>query len=112
MGDKRLRSVGVRLSLRSPSDHHIDVPSAAARTDERLAPIEDTGVAAVTLRHLCRIGFDLMPARLAPHDKPDLRSGGDTERHWRAAIGLHPRSGASGPALRPFLAAQWCREAH
>jgi hypothetical protein len=36
-----------------------------------------------------------MLARLAPHDKPDLRSG--SERHRRAAIGLHCRCCHSGP---------------
>jgi hypothetical protein len=35
------------------------------------SPIENRRFGAVPLRHLRRIGLDLMPAILAPHDQPD-----------------------------------------
>jgi hypothetical protein len=83
------------LSSPGPGHYHVDLPSAALRTDEPLAPIEDAGVGAVPSSHLGGIGFDLMLARLAPHDKPDLGSGSGTERHRWAGDGFH-RLGRSG----------------
>ena len=75
-----------------PGHDHIGLPFAATGTDEPLAPIEDAGVGAVTERHLSGVGFDLMLARLAPHDKPDLGSGSAIERHrQRAGFGFHCR---------------------
>src|SRR5271169_6765887 len=59
-----------------PGHDHIGLPSAAAGTDKPRAPIEDAGVGAVPSSHLCRVRLDLMLARLAPHDKPDLGRGG------------------------------------
>jgi len=44
------------------------LPTAAAGTDKLLAPIEDAGVGTMPSSHLGRIWFDLMLARLAPHD--------------------------------------------
>jgi len=88
LGPKGLKS-GPGLPALGPCDDHIGLPSAAAGTDEPLAPIEDAGVGAVPSSRLDEIGLDLMLARLAPHDNPDLRSG--SERHQRAAIGLHCR---------------------
>ena len=37
------------------------------------------------------IGLDLMLAILAPHDQPDLGSGGVPQRHRRAGLGFHAR---------------------
>jgi len=72
------------LPTHGPGHDHIGLPSAASGTDEPLAPIENAGVGALPSSHLCRVRLDLMLARLAPHDKPDLGSGSATERHRRA----------------------------
>jgi hypothetical protein len=72
-----------------PGHHHIGLPSAALGADQLLAPIEDAGIGAVPSSHLCRVRLDLMLARLAPHDKPDLGSGSGTERHRRTGLGFH-----------------------
>jgi hypothetical protein len=77
------------LTTLGPGHDHIGLPSATAGTDKLLAPIEDAGVGAVPSSHLCRVGLDLMLARLAPHDKPDLGSGSGTERHRGAGLGFH-----------------------
>jgi hypothetical protein len=71
-----------------PGHDHIGQPSAAAGTDKLVAQIEDAGVGAVSSSHLGRVRLDLMLARPAPHDKPDLGSGSATERHQRAGIGF------------------------
>jgi hypothetical protein len=86
LGPKWIQGAAPRLLPLRPGHDHIGLPSAAAGTEEPLAPVEDAGVAAVTLRHLCRVGLYLMLARLAPHDKPDLGRGGYAERHRRAAL--------------------------
>ena len=82
-----------------PGHDHISLPSAAAGTDKPLAPIQNAGVGAVPSSHLCRVRLDLMLARLAPHDKPDLGSGSATERHRRAGFGFHFASGLIGRRL-------------
>ena len=82
---KQARSDLIRsLPTHGPAHDHIGLPSAASGTDEPLAPIENAGVGALPSSHLCRVRLDLMLARLAPHDKPDLGSGSATERHRRA----------------------------
>jgi hypothetical protein len=60
----------IGLSSPCPADYHIGLPSAALRTDEPLAPIEDAVIGAVPNSHLCWVRLDLMLARFAPHDKP------------------------------------------
>ena len=59
-----------------PGHYHVGLPSAALRTDEPLAPIEDTGAGAIPSSHLGGVWLDLMLARLAPHDKPHTGRGG------------------------------------
>jgi hypothetical protein len=44
---------------------------------------------AVPGSHLDGVRLDLMLARLAPHDKPDLGSGSGTKRHRWAGLGFH-----------------------
>ena len=101
MGAEELRSLGSVLPC--AGHHHVGITTAAAGTHQPLAPIEDAGVGTVLSSHLGRIRLDLMLARLAPHDKPDLGSGSGAERHWRAGLRLHFGSGASGPT--PMTAA-------
>jgi hypothetical protein len=44
----------------------------------------------VPLGHLCRVGLDLLVLTVfAPHDQPELGSGGATQRHRRAWLGFH-----------------------
>jgi hypothetical protein len=81
------------LSTLGPAHDHIGLPSAAAGTDEPLAPIENAGVGAVASSHLCRVWLDLMLATLAPYDQADVGSGGVPQRHWRAGVRLHFTSG-------------------
>jgi hypothetical protein len=45
---------------------HVDVPGAARRADEPLAPLRARGLGAVSPRLLGGIGLDLVAARLAP----------------------------------------------
>ena len=88
-----LRAIGdLRKLSRSPlrsGHHHIDLPAAAAGTDQPLAPIEHGRFGAVPGSHLGGVGLDLMLAFLAPDDQPDLGRGGDAERHRRATIRFH-----------------------
>jgi hypothetical protein len=70
----RIPSIPVeRIKPRSPlrsGEYHIDLPAAALRTHQPLAPIEHGRFGAVPGSHLGGIGFDLIPAFLAPHDEP------------------------------------------
>jgi hypothetical protein len=68
---------------------HIDLMAAAAGADEPGAPIEHRGYGAVPLGHLGGGGLDLVLTVLAPNDKPELGSGGATQRHRRAGFGFH-----------------------
>ena len=56
--------------------HHIDLPAAAAGTDQRLAPIEHGRIGAVSRSHLGDVRVDLMPALLAPDDQSHTARGG------------------------------------
>jgi hypothetical protein len=67
-----------------------DETTAAPRTDQPLAPIEDGRFGAIPGSHLGRVGLDLVPAFLTPHDEPHAGRSGGPERHRRAAIGLQP----------------------
>src|SRR5271169_7173841 len=72
---------------------------------EPLTPIEDRGVGAIPSSDLRGIGLDLMIAILAPHDQPDLCSGGAAERHRRAGCGFHRpahRAGGLGALAEPL----------
>jgi hypothetical protein len=64
---------GSVLSPRSGYDH-IDLAAAALGADQPLAPIGHSSFGAVLLGHLGRVGLDLVPAILAPHDQPDARA--------------------------------------
>jgi hypothetical protein len=68
-------------------NHHIDLPAAALRTDQPLAPIEHWHFGAIPSSHLGGVGLDLMLAFLAPNDQRD--SGSTTERHRCAGVGFH-----------------------
>ena len=84
---EELRSLGSAWPC--AGHHHVSITAAAAGTHQPLAPIEDAGIGAVPSSHLGGVGLDLMLARLAPYDKPDLGSGSGAERHRRAGLGFH-----------------------
>jgi hypothetical protein len=64
------------LTPLSPADDHVNLSAAALGTDKPLAPIENGGVRAVSLRHFGRVGLNLMLTGFAPHDQPDLGGSG------------------------------------
>jgi hypothetical protein len=60
-----------RIRSRSPlgsGEYHVDLPAAALRTHQPLAPIEHGRFGAVPSDHLGRVGLDPVPAFLAPDD--------------------------------------------
>jgi hypothetical protein len=56
-------------------NNHINVPAVTFRTDQLVSPFDDAGFAAVTLRVLGGIGFDLMLAIFAPHNQANTSRG-------------------------------------
>jgi len=79
------------LAPLSPADDHVNLSAAALGTDKPLAPIENGGVRAVSLRHPGRVGLNLMLTGFAPDDQPDLSGSGSAEGHRGATIGLQLR---------------------
>jgi hypothetical protein len=69
--------------------HHVDLPTAALRTHQPLAPIEHGRFGAVPGGHLDGVGLDLVPAFLAPYNQPHAGRCRGAERHRRTAIGFH-----------------------
>ena len=100
-----------------PRHYHIRLTAAAARTDQPLAPIEDGRFGAIPSSHLGRVGLDLVLAILAPNYKPHVGSGGATQRHRRAGLGLQEATLMQkwldmGAALLALVAAYfWFRSA-
>jgi len=60
------------LSSSGPGDHHVDIPAAAFRAHQPLAPVGYGRLGAIPLGHLSRIGLDAVPAGLAPDDEPNI----------------------------------------
>jgi hypothetical protein len=89
-----VRMPAVALFPLRPGYDHIDLSAAAAGADEPGAPIEHRRCGAVPFGHLAGVGLDLVLTVLAPNDKPELGSGGATQRHRRAGLGFHFGSGA------------------
>jgi hypothetical protein len=54
-----VRMSAVALPPLGPAHHHIDLPAAAAGTDEPLAQSRTLGVGAIPSSHLSGIGLDL-----------------------------------------------------
>src|SRR6516164_1382243 len=90
----RLSSIPAeRIKSRSPlgsGQHHVDLPAAALRAHQPLAPIEHGRLSAVAGSHLGGIGLDLMSAGFAPNHEPHLRRCSAAQRHRRPAIWLVP----------------------
>ena len=53
---------GLFYCRRRPAHHHVDPAAAALAAHQPVAPILHRGLSTVSLRHLCRIGFNLMSA--------------------------------------------------
>jgi hypothetical protein len=70
--------------------HHTYPPAPAPTIHKPRRPIRYSSLRAISLRHLCRVRLDLMPAILAPHDEPQV-GGGAAERRGRAGVRFHPR---------------------
>src|SRR6516165_2333569 len=92
-GKRRAVLGSAGLTPLSPADDHVNLSAAALGTDKPLAPIENGGARAVSLRHLGGVGLNLMLTSFAPDDQPDLGRSGGAKGHRGATIGLHIRTG-------------------
>jgi len=93
------------LTPLSPADDHVNLSAAALGTDKPLAPIENGGVRAVSLRHLGRVGLNLMvtdPRRICDNNFPL----GDTSAHAGQAVREHAAL-RSAPLRRDGASAFW-----
>jgi hypothetical protein len=61
-------TAGRRLAA-LPRHHHVNLAAAALRTDQPLAPIRQCHLGAVALSLFGGIGFNLVTAIAAPHDR-------------------------------------------
>ena len=84
-----MSGASARPIRRLPGDDKIDPPAAASATDQPVMPIRDGHLGTVALRHLGRIGLELVTAIETPHDEPRAGGSGVAERHRRPAIGVH-----------------------
>ena len=73
-----------KLSPLGSGDDHIHLPAAAPGTDKPVAPKENGRVRAISSSHLGRVRLNLVAARLAPNDEPNVCRSRVAERHRRA----------------------------
>jgi len=72
------------LSPLGPGDDHVHLPATTIGTDKPLTPIENRRVRTVWSSHLGRVRLNLVAARLAPNDEPNVCRSRVAERHRRA----------------------------
>jgi hypothetical protein len=96
----------VALPLPRPAHHYLHPRASALATHQPRGPIRHRSLSPMSLRHLGRIGLDLMTTSLCTTRSTDLCSGSGARRHrW---VGLAPVQHASVAdrvvpfALEPF----------
>jgi hypothetical protein len=75
-----------------PGHHHVDIPAAASRAHQPIAPLGNGCLGAVPLGDLRSVGLGPVAARLAPDDKTDLGGSRVAQCHGRAGSRFHDRA--------------------